>query len=273
MIKTLTSILSVLVFACPAGAHDFWLQPETFRMDEPGWLVVQALVGHSEDLSVWHTAPSRIVAFSSVGPDGITDQQAILGADPTEGTLRPVLPVAGLHVLVLTSTHSVSDLTADSFNSYVEEEGVLPILQDRMARGSMDKNGREIYSRRAKSLVLVGDIDTASEDHVTRPIGLTLEIVPLTNPMRALADDEFDFEVRYRGVPVAGALVHVQSLDEDDVTIEPIRTDANGRATFNPENGGAWMLHTVWSSPIFHDPRGDYDTVFSSLTFSFAPVD
>jgi Domain of unknown function (DUF4198) len=272
MIKILTSVLLGVVFAGPAGAHDFWLQPETFRMDKPGPLVVKALVGHSDDLSVWHTAPSRIIAFNSLGPGGVTDQQTMLAADPAEGTLEPVLAVPGLHVLALTSTHSVSDLPADRFNNYVEEEGVRPILEDRVARGTMKKNGREIYSRRAKSLVLVGDIDAASEDHVTRPIGLTLEIVPLTNPMRASADNGMDFEVRYRGQPVAGALVHVQSLGKDDVTIAPIRTNGSGRARFNPETGGEWMLHTVWSSAILHDPRGDYDTIFSSLTFSFAPA-
>ncbi len=273
MIKILTSILLGLVIAGPAGAHDFWLQPETFRMDKPGPLLVQARIGHSDDVSNWPTEPARIIAFNSVGPDGVTDQQTNLGDNPEAGALRPALPVPGLHIVALTSINSVSDLAADRFNSYVAEEGVLPILEDRMARGAMDQNGREIYSRRGKSLILVGELDAASAEHITRPIGLTLEIIPLSNPMRASAVDGFDFEVRYRGLPVAGALVHVQNLGKDDVTMDPVRTDASGRATFNPEIGGAWMLHTVWSAPISHDPRGDYDTVFSSLTFSFAPVD
>ncbi len=269
MKKALISIVLGLVVAVPAGAHDFWLQPETFQMDEPGRLGVQALIGHSDDVSGWPTEATRIIAFNSVGPDGVTDQQTNLGDDSEGGTLRPALPVPGLHILALTSINSVSDLPADRFNSYVEEEGVRPILEDRMARGTMEKNGREIFSRRGKSLILVGDLDAASEEHITRPIGMTLEIIPLSNPMRASADDGFEFEVRYRGLPVEGAMVHIQSLSRDDATIEPILTDARGRATFSPGIGGAWMLHTVWSSRIFHDPRGDYDTIFSSLTFSF----
>ncbi len=273
MIKILTSILLGLVIAGPAGAHDYWLQPETFRMDKSGQLGVQALIGHSDDVSNWPTEPARIIAFNSVGPDGVTDQQTNLGDNPEAGALRPALPVPGLHIVALTSINSVSDLPADRFNSYVDEEGVLPILEDRMARGAMDQNGREIYSRRGKSLILVGDLDGVSEEHITRPIGLTLEIIPLSNPMRTSADDGFDFEVRYRGLPVESALVHIRSLSTDDVTVDPIRTDADGRATFNADIGGAWMLHTVWSSPISHDPRGDYDTIFSSLTFSFAPAD
>lgn len=270
MIKVLISIVLGLGFAVPAAAHDFWLQPKTFRMDQPGPLGVQALIGHSDDVSSWPTQAARIIAFNSVGPDGVTDQQANLGDDPEGGALRPALAVPGLHIVALTSIHSVSDLPADDFNSYVEEEGVRPILEDRMARGTMEQNGREIYSRRGKAIILVGDLDAASDEHITRPIGMTLEIIPLSNPMRASADDGFDFEVRYRGLPVDGALVHMQSLSKADATIEPIRTDANGRASFSPGIGGAWMLHTVWASRIFHDPRGDYDTIFSSLTFSFS---
>lgn len=272
MIRSLASCLLGLAMVGSASAHDFWLQPETFRLDEPGPLLVQTLVGHSDDLSIWPAAPSRIIALRSAGPDGVTDQQARLDADPARGLLRPVLPEPGFHVLTLTSTHASSDLPADRFNSYLEEEGVRPILEHRRARDTMDTNGREIYSRRGKSLILVGDLDGASDDHVTRPLGLTLEIVPLTNPMRVSAEDGFDLEVRYRGQPVPGALVHVQSLSRNDVAIDPIRTDGDGRARFDPGVGGAWMLHTVWSSPTRIDPRGDYDTTFSSLTFSFAPV-
>lgn len=279
MIKASITVLLGLVIAAPAAAHDFWLQPEAFRMAEPGPLLVQARVGHSDELSIWHTPPARIIAFHSVGPAGVTDQQSRLYGDPTTGLLAPVLPRPGLHVLSLTSIHAQSDLPADRFNAYVEEEGVRPILADRVMRGAMERNGREIYSRRAKSLILVGGLEGAADDHVTRPIGLTLEIIPLTNPMRSAADAAFEFEVRYRGLPLAGALVHVQRLSEHPASMAPMRTDADGRATFDPgdpgdpgdaDSGGGWMLHTVWSSPISGDPRGDYDTIFSSLTFSLA---
>lgn len=272
MSRTLTCVLLGLGLAVPAGAHDFWLRPDTFRMEAPGALAVQALVGHSDDLSIWPTAPSRIIALHSVGPGGVTDQQTTLDVDPNTGALMPELPTAGFHMLALTSTQAVSELPADRFNSYLEEEGVRPILEDRVARGTMESAGRELYSRRGKSLILVGSSDGASDDHVTRPLGLTLEIIPLTNPMRSSAEEGVDFEVRYRGLPVAGAMVHVQSLGDDDVAVEAMRTDADGRAAFSPDVGGAWMLHTVWSSPIFNDSRADYDTIFSSLTFSFAPV-
>jgi hypothetical protein len=38
---------------------------------------------------------------------------------------------------------------------------------------------------------------------------------------------------------------------------------------FRPRQDGEWLLNVVWTRPLVGDPRGDWDTVFSSLTFGY----
>lgn len=269
MLKFILYVFAVAATALPAAAHDFWLEPTAFEIAAPGVLQVHARVGHKEDRSAWATYPSRIVSLTSIGPDGITDQRKAVIGDPALGLIGAALPSAGFHILTLTSTHAVSELPAEKFNAYVAEEGVLPILADRETRGTMSKAGREIYSRRGKTLLRVGQASEGQDAHITRPLGLTLEIVPLQNPLLADPATGFEFEVRFRGDLVPGATVHLSRLDAVTEDVAPITTGKDGRATFASLDGGAWMLHTVWSSPLEGDARGDYDTTFSSLTFAF----
>jgi hypothetical protein len=46
----------------------------------------------------------------------------------------------------------------------------------------MDADGSERYSRCAKSIVQIGPPGAGSQDQVSKPVGLPLEIVPESNP-------------------------------------------------------------------------------------------
>lgn len=269
MLKPILIAVALAGSVLPAAAHNFWLQPADFHIDKPGGVQVHAMVGHKDDLSAWATRPTRVISLNSVGPGGVIDQRLGMIGDPAQGLIAASLPIAGLHILTLTSTHAVSELPAGKFNDYVAQEGVLPILEDRRSKGTMKKPGREIYSRRGKSLLLVGNLATADDAHVTRPLGMTLEIIPLQNPMRVDPATGFEFEVRFLGKLVPGATVHFVRLDKELDDMAPLLTGKNGRATFAAPEGGVWMLQTVWSTPIQGDPRAEYDTTFSSFTFDF----
>ena len=57
-----------------------------------------------------------------------------------------------------------------------------------------------------------------------------------------------------------------ESFSEQFFQLAPTVTDGQGRARF-PMRPGAWMLNVVWSNPSERDPRADFETIFSSLTF------
>lgn len=270
MHKSFLATLLVLAFASTASAHDFWLQPEDFNPQDEGRLEVTTQVGHSDDISEWPADPARIIAFRAIGASGIEDIQSVLGKRHSQGRFDVPAMAPGFHILAIESTPAVSVLPAEKFNKYVEDEGIHPIAVHRLQNGLAEASGREIYSRRAKSIIAVGDVGSADDAHLTRPVGLTLEITPLSNPARLRAGSDLTLEVRYRGSPLPGATLHIVNLDSSIGDVGTVVTGPDGRASVTGINSGEWMLQTVWSAPIAGDLRGDYDTIFSSLSFAVA---
>jgi uncharacterized GH25 family protein len=274
MRRALIVALMIQVVPGVAFAHDFWLEPEDFVVEAPGRLEVKAQVGHGADVGEWPADPARIIALRLVSDTGITDIQSELANRRSPGRFSFSLPEAGVHVLALESTGAVSVLTADAFNAYIEEEGLTPIADHRAAEGLMEADGREVYSRRAKAIIVSSSLDAGECDtKVLTPIGMTLEIVPLVLPACLKPGASLPVEVRYRGEPLTGATLHFVKLGEEEVgdTGQWV-TGVQGRASIPYPGAGTWMLQSVWSSPLTGDPRGDYDTVFSSLSFSIPKV-
>lgn len=260
-------LTALVALAWPAQAHDFWVQPRSFRLAAPGALPTTIQIGHGDDREAWDVKPERIVRFAAVGPAGVVDLRPRVRPGARDQALA--LNTPGLHVLTFESNSIPNELPAVRFNDYLTEEGLTPALQLRERSRRMQAPGRELYSRRAKALVQVGPPGTRPQPHVTAPLGLTLEIVPERNPYALRPGEPLPVRVFYQGRPLAGALVKLTDLGRDEKPLEARRTDASGRALFRPRRDGIWLLNVVWTRPLAGDPRADFDTVFSSLTFGY----
>lgn len=253
--------LALLVVAAPVAAHDFWMEAQK---SEGGKATIAFRIGTAEDPEDWTVRRERIVALRSFGPDGVQDQQAdIVAGKPGSATVNIVNN--GSHVVTLETVPVESDLPAAEFNDYAAHEGLSEVLAWRQSNGQMELNGRESYARRAKAIVQVGSNTT---DNVTRVLGLSLEIVPETNPLAPTGGKKLPIRLYFRGKPLSGALVHCESLDGFAPRYET-KTDADGRMQCPIERKGRWKVATVWSVPVSGNARVDFDTLFSSLTFSY----
>lgn len=271
MVRLRPLLLSFGCLALMAGAataHDMWLQPNAFFQAAPGVAPTAALVGHGADRQRWNVDISRLAVLKTVGPNGVADARRDLKSDSLKRDLPIRLEGAGTHVVALQSLHAVSELPAARFNDYLKVEGLTPAIAQRQARRLTSQPGREIYSRRAKALVQVGPAGRAAQSHVTRPVGLSLEIVPEVNPYLPAAKG-LPIQVIFEGRPLPGALVKLTNLDFDARPVEAHLTDRQGRATFQIPKTGVWLLNVVWTKPIAGDPRADFETTFSSLTFGY----
>lgn len=258
--------LALALTALPASAHDFWLQPERFEAAPGERLDTTFYVGHGADQRVWNAPVSRVVKFFSAGPEGVVDLSGALGSSPVAGRAALRFARPGIHVVALVSNHAESSLAAAKFNAYAQEEGLTPILEARARQGTTAAEGREIYSRRAKAIVKVGGGDAAMP-HVTRALGLTLEIVPERNPYALARGEALPVRVEYEGAALAGAQLKIMPLGKA-APPRLARTDAEGRVVLAGLESGGWLLVVVWSRPIAGNPRADFETVFSSLTFA-----
>lgn len=273
--SSVTGFCALMLACAPpaASAHDFWIQPASFWLLPGSGTAMTLQVGHGPDRQRSALPPRRITRFGAVTPAGDTlDLRGALtlGGAKADGVLS--FPDPGAYVVALeTDAGAQSHQPADRFNAYAEDEGLAPALAARARDGLGRADATERYSRDAKALVQVGGPNARSQDQVTRPLRLLLEIVPEVSPYAADRGDTLPVRVFYEGKPLANALVKLTDLARDSAPLEVRRTDAAGRAVFTVNHSGNWLLNVVWTKAL----RGqavDFDTVFSSLSFGFPPA-
>lgn len=258
--------LAALALAAPAvaTAHSFWLQPVDHMPEAGEETLVEFKVGDAGDEGDWGLYWERIASLRLYGPDGVTDQQRAVrttaGSEPGSAVIS--VRGEGTYILAFESNPSFSDLEAERFNRYVDHEGLRAIAAHREASGTTGEAGTELYARRAKTLLQVGERRTGN---VTRPIGQLLEIVPLQNPFGMQASAPIDLQVFWRGEPLEGAQLSAAALGATG-EYETFITSADGVVRVAAPGEGSMLYSVVWGVPAPNDNRADYFTVFASLT-------
>jgi hypothetical protein len=266
-------------------AHEFWLQPASYRAVVGAPVPVRLLVGENFAGQTWARPTRRVRRFVRLGPSGAadsTDLRPALLADSLAPTLRCSVP--GTHLLTLTSQLAYIELPAAQFTAYLREEGLGSALRQRQEAGEADtKPGREAYRRCAKALVLASQSTTgrtqaaAADTAFRRVLGLPLELVPEQNPYRLRPGAGLTVRVLSQGQPVAGALVQVwqASPPTTKLTATPavthftMHTNAQGRVLLRLPGAGPYLLATVRIEPAppAFAARADWLSTWATLTF------
>ncbi|HYN20943.1 MAG TPA: DUF4198 domain-containing protein [Thermoanaerobaculia bacterium] len=252
---TRTLILLGFLLTGPAlRAHDFWIEPSSFRPQPGARVAVQLRVGEHLQGDPVPRDPRRIERFAVVGPAGEKEAVGLAGADPA-GWIAPAEP--GLHWIVFDSNHASLEQTAEKFDRYLDEEGL-----ERVRELGPSKTGtvKEIYSRCAKSLLAIGGTAGTGWD---RAIGLELELVPERNPYDLKAGESLPVRLLYRGQPLAGALVKAVAANAE----VSARSDSNGRAELRLDRPGLWLIKAVHMVPAPKGSVADWESLWASLTF------
>ena len=252
------AVTAIALASTIVQAHDFWIEPSTFRPElgvrfAVGLFVGQELVGEPVP-----RRPQRIERFVLLGR-GTERIGGKSGAHPA-GSVRAREP--GLHVVVYESDFAAIVLEAPRFEAYLRAEGLERIVALRAERGEADEPGREIYARCAKALVRVGG-SAVGEDRV---VGLPLELVAIDDPYDAGANGAIEVRLLFRGAPLAGALVVGRSRA---APAEPlaIRTDSAGRARLALAHPGLWLVKAVHMVEAEDRAPTDWASYWASLTF------
>lgn len=257
----------------PARAHDFWVQPAEYWLPPQSSIPITLQIGHGAEQQRSPIRLSRITRFEVVAPGGrmmdVRDQLR-LGGESDDGRVH--FGAAGTYLLVLeTDNGGRSALPAARFNEYARAEGLMAALEQRERARQMQADGSERYGRQAKSIVQVGPIDGRSQQHITRPLGLVLEIVPERSPYAQPRPMQLPVRVLFESRPLVGALVKLTQLEHDAVPLAQQRTDRFGRASFPMPQSGTWLLNVIWAKPLPPSEEVDFETTFSSLSFGFPP--
>lgn len=258
------AVLGLLLSASTAGAHDLWLEPSSFRPAQGEPVAVRVRVGEHFQGDPVPRSSTRIERFAAVVPGERELELPLKGVEGADPAGQAALPVPGTWILVYDTNHAQVELEADKFEQYLREEGLESVIALRAERGQSKAPAREIYSRCAKSLVVVGK-ENAGQGHA-RVLGLSLELVPEASPAALPAGGELPVLLLYRGEPLAGALVVAMRKDQPAEKVSA-RTGEDGRVRLRLDRPGDWLVKAVHMVPAPEASQADWESFWASLTF------
>ncbi len=267
-------VLFVLAATAAVAAHDFWLAASRWHAEPGASVTVTANVGERFPVPTAYTDPSRIEAIELVGPSRRGRLSPLFRREGDSLALTLDLPkAAATYMVVMVVKPRFIEIPAPDFTTYLTHEGLDWVIAERQRRGESGAPGRERYARYAKLLVRAGD---GPGEHVTRPLGLPAELVPLTDPTRLRRGDVLAVRLLADGQPVRGALVGAIDAGStgapDDWPLRA-RTDAEGLVRFRLEAPGPWLVrsvHMVRREGESGPEAADWASFWASLAFDLS---
>lgn len=265
---TSVGLAFLLAGAAAALAHEFWIQPDAFRPAVGVATPVRLVVGDGFPGERRARDGAKAERFEMFEPGGGA-ARPIEGKDKDEpaGTFSARRP--GVHAAAYRGRESIITLEAEKFEAYLREEGLDSIVAKRKELGESDRPGREAYSRCAKALLCAGGETDGAWD---ASAGLSLELVPTSNPYEAGAGDRLAFVLLERGKAVSGAQVAALTSVGGKTLRLNARTDEKGRATFELPASGLWLINAVRMERARGRTDVEWESVWSSLTFELGPA-
>jgi uncharacterized GH25 family protein len=171
-------------------------------------------------------------------------------------------------------------------------EGLYEQKEEREQLGETDTAAVEQFTKFAKALVQVGNVD--SSNYATE-LGHEVEIVPITNPYTLEVGDSFRARVLRDGSPIAGMRVYATHegylpQDEEGIYDEAVkvRSDADGIIEFEISDPGKWYVRFIdlqresdaeyWYSGLLVSLGADekrivYESKWATLSFEIKQAD
>lgn len=241
------------------GAHDFWIEPGTFRTKPGALLGVHLMVG---ERMIGDAVPRDTAGIERFVVARGSQEQLVPGREG--GDPAGVLRVDGEGLLIVgyhSRPHRV-ELTKEKFDKYLGEEGLDAVQTILAGMKKKPAVARELYSRCAKALLWSGATPERQRD---RALGLPLELIADGNPYAGAVQKDFPMTLLYRGQPLRDALVIAINRDDPAGRLRA-RTDRDGRVSFRLPRAGVWLIKAVHMIPS-SDHDVDWESFWASLTF------
>lgn len=243
-------VIACLLSCAPLGAHDFWIEPSTFRPAAGAMVTTTLLVGQQFTGDPVPRVSSQIERFVVRDSGGERNVGGFEGRDPA-GFVRIENGTGA--VVGYRSKPSFLSMPPEKFEQYLRDEGLDGVLAARTQRGESKLPSREIYSRCAKTLLGSGDF--------TRPLGFRLELTP-----ESMAGNRVVVRLDYESHPLANALVIAMHRDDPSLRIR-VRSDAHGHAAFSLPKPGVWLIKSVHMVDAPPSSGAEWESLWASLTF------
>lgn len=256
-----TLFLLALFAASPSFAHDFWIEPSTFRPARGENVTATLVVGQNFTGDAVPRSSQLIESFTIRDSSGERSISGFENQNPA-GYLRA--ENVGIAIIGYRSKPSPLELPAAKFEEFLKMEGLEKISSLRAAHGESQKADRERFFRYAKSVIQAGSASaTVPAKSYSQRFGYRYELIPETNPMTS---SPLRLRALFEGKPLPGALV--SAIFRDDPSIHTsARTDAQGRVALSLPRNGVWLVKSVQMVAAPAGTNADWESLWASLTF------
>ncbi len=253
--------------ASDAGAHDYWIEPGTFRPTVGQSVSMRLLVG--EHLREEEERTFERAKFSAIDLWSPSGKRTLLGelAEGTKPFARLSFDRPGTYLLTTERPPQTITLDAAKFEAYLREEGLESIVLQRAARGESASPGRERYTRYLKAWMRASG---SPSDLHARPIGQRLEILVDTDPTTFGWGSALSVRVLFEGKPLPAARVEFLVRDGPTVAIQSQMTSTAGAATFLAFPGTA-IVRLVHMRRCSGCTDADWESFWASYALGIAP--
>ena len=252
----------VVALSASAGAHETWLQPSTHAA-ATGKSVRFDLTSGMDFPKLEHAIERDRVASAAFRSAGST---GTLGA-PKRGAKalnwNHAFAKPGLATVWVDLQPKGIALTPDKVDEYFAEINASAAVRATWKALPMGTQWNEMYTKHAKTYVRVGD--EAGDESWKVPAGMSLEIVPLSDPTRVRVGDTLRVSLLRSRFPLPRTSVGL--MIEGDAKRTFAATDDTGVASFPITRAGSALIYAVDLRP--GSQRSSWESDFATLTLTF----
>jgi uncharacterized GH25 family protein len=208
MKKVFLLLTTLMVFS----SHDMFLRLDTYFL-QPNAPAAIKLYNGTFDKSENVITRDRMADVSLVGKGARTQVDTSQWSERDNMTILSFnTGQAGTWVAGVSTRPRSIALAAADFNSYLEHDGVIDMLDWRKEHNAMDQDAVEKYSKHVKTIFQVGEELT---DDWQTILGYPLEFVPLSHPYDLHPGHDLEVRLLWQGQPLSNQLVYVGSEGGD----------------------------------------------------------
>jgi len=187
-------------------SHDLYLKLDNYYFEPNSQATIQLFNG-SFDVSENVIDRNRMIDASLVGNGKREAIDSTQWQDKDNITfLNLTTGKAGTWLAGVSTASRKIEMDAVKFNTYLEKDGVIDMLELRKAENEINQDAVEKYAKHVKTIFQVGD--KTSEDWNT-VLDYPIEFVPLQNPYESHAGHDISIQLLFEGKPLANHLVGI----------------------------------------------------------------
>jgi uncharacterized GH25 family protein len=257
----------MFLFLLPACAvlpavYEVWLLPEKFLYQPGEKAAITIRTGNDFGEESVDIKKDRIEKATHYYLAVSKDLKPVIKEGPKD-QLEVTLDREGTHLVTLQSTAAANEVDAEEFNTYLKDNGLDEVYDQRTKTNTLNTSGRELHTWYSKLLLQSG----AKRDGTSAKVaGFPLEIMPEKNPYAVKAGEVIRFKILWQGKPLFGAKVKVWINKDNRTGVQNIYTGQDGMIETRMSSNGTWMVSVVKMVPS-KNAQADWQRYGSSLVF------